>query len=136
MAPSGPKIFSSKSTSCVCHVLSRVRLFATPYPTRLLCPWNFPGKNTGVGCHFLFQGTFPTQGSNLRLLHCRQILYLLSHRFKLLISECLQKSQEGPGLWCVCVCVCESVGVRGRVGVEQRNSSGAFTRTTQPHKKS
>ena len=30
---------------------------------RLLCPWNFPGKNTGVGCHFLLQGIFPTQGS-------------------------------------------------------------------------
>ena len=28
------------------------------YPTRFLCPWNFPGKNTGVGCHFLFQGIF------------------------------------------------------------------------------
>ena len=31
-------------------------------------PWNFPGKITGVGCHFLLQGTFPTQGSNLCLL--------------------------------------------------------------------
>ena len=38
------------------------------YPTRLLCPWDFPGKNTGMGCHFLLQGTFPTQGSNLCLL--------------------------------------------------------------------
>ena len=38
-------------------------------PTRLLCPWNFPGKNTGVGCHFLLQGIFLTQGSNLGLLH-------------------------------------------------------------------
>ena len=35
-------------------------------PTRLLCLWDFPGKNTEVGCHFLLQGTFPTQGSNLR----------------------------------------------------------------------
>ena len=33
-------------------------------PTRLLCPWNAPAKNTGVGCHFLLQGIFPTQGSN------------------------------------------------------------------------
>ena len=32
------------------------------YPTRLLCPWNLPGKNTGVGCHFLLQAIFPTQG--------------------------------------------------------------------------
>ena len=39
------------------------------WPTRLLCPWDFPGKNTGVGCHFLLQGIFPTQGSNLCHLH-------------------------------------------------------------------
>ena len=47
-------------------------------PARLLCPWNFPGKNTGVGCHFLLQGIFPTQGSNLCLfVSCVgwQILY-------------------------------------------------------------
>ena len=37
-------------------------------PTRLLCPWNFPGKNTGVGYLFLLQGSFPTQGSNSHLL--------------------------------------------------------------------
>ena len=37
--------------------------------TRPLCPWNFPGKNTGVGCHFLLQEIFPTQGLNPHLLH-------------------------------------------------------------------
>ena len=37
--------------------------------TRFLCPWDFLSKNTGVGCHFLFQGIFPTQGLNLCLLH-------------------------------------------------------------------
>ena len=36
---------------------------------RLLCPWDFPGKNIGVGCHFLPQGIFPTQGLNPHLLH-------------------------------------------------------------------
>ena len=45
----------------------------------LLCPWDFPGKNTGVGCHALFQGIFPTQESNQGLLHCRQIIYQLSY---------------------------------------------------------
>ena len=40
----------------------------------------FPGKNTGVGSHSLLQGIFPTRGSNLSLLHCRQILYHQSHR--------------------------------------------------------
>ena len=47
---------------------------------RLLCPWDSPGKNTGVGCHALFQGIFPTQGSNPDLPHCRQILNHLSHQ--------------------------------------------------------
>ena len=43
-------------------------------------PWDFPGKNTGVGSHFLLQGIFPVQGSKPSLLHCRQILYYLSHQ--------------------------------------------------------
>ena len=47
-------------------------------PTRLLYPWNSPGKNTGEGSHSLLHGIFLTQGSNLGLLHCRQILYHLS----------------------------------------------------------
>ena len=38
-----------------------------------------PVKNTGVGCHSLLQGIFPTQGSNPGLLYCKQILYHLSH---------------------------------------------------------
>ena len=36
------------------------------------------GKNTGVGCHALLQGIFPTQGSNPGFLHCKRILYQLS----------------------------------------------------------
>ena len=43
-------------------------------------PWNSPGQNTGDGSLSLFQGTFPTQGSNPGLAHCRQILYQLSHQ--------------------------------------------------------
>ena len=46
--------------------------------TRLLCPWESPGKNTGVGCHAFLRGIFPTQESNLclpHLLHCRWVLY-------------------------------------------------------------
>ena len=39
------------------------------WPSRLLCPWDFPGRNAAVGCHFLLQGIFPTQGLNPRLLH-------------------------------------------------------------------
>ena len=43
-------------------------------------PWNFQGKSTGVGCHFLLQGILLTQGSNSGLLHCRQRLYLWATR--------------------------------------------------------
>ena len=46
----------------------------------LLCPWDFPGKSTRVGCHIFLQGIFPTQGAKLCLLHCRWILYSLSHQ--------------------------------------------------------
>ena len=44
-------------------------------PSCSSCPWNFLGKNTGVGCYAHNQGIFPTQGSNPGLLYCRQILY-------------------------------------------------------------
>ena len=52
-------------------VLSSVQLFATPWGIACWAPhlWDFPGMNTRVGCHFLFQGIFPTQGSNPHLLH-------------------------------------------------------------------
>ena len=63
-----------KQTFCFAIMLcslSCVQLFATHglQPTRLFCPWNFPGKNTGVGCQFLFQWILPTQGSNTHLLY-------------------------------------------------------------------
>ena len=51
-----------------------------PMDSRLLRPWDFLGKSTGVGCHFLLQGIFPTQGSNPGLPHWRQTLYRLSHQ--------------------------------------------------------
>ena len=46
---------------------------------RHLCPWDSPGKITEVDCHFLLQGIFLTQGSNLGIPHCRQILYRYIH---------------------------------------------------------
>ena len=48
-------------------------------PARLLCSWNFPGKNTGVGIHSLLQGIFSTQGSNPNLLHWQADSLPLSH---------------------------------------------------------
>ena len=61
--------------------LSHVRFFATPWTVqfaRFLHPWDSPGKNTEVGCRFLLQEIFPTQGSNPGLPCCRQMLYHLS----------------------------------------------------------
>ena len=46
----------------------------------LYSPWSSPGQNTGGGSLSLLQGVFPTQGLNPGLLHCRQILYQLSHK--------------------------------------------------------
>ena len=54
---------------------------------RLLCPWNSPGKNTGVGCHALLQDIFPTQGLNPDFLHCRQTLYCQIHQGNLLVVK-------------------------------------------------
>ena len=69
-AGSAPQLCPTLATPCtVCR-----------QPPWLLCPWDFPGKATGVVGHFLLQGIFPTQGSNPGFLHCRQSLYLLSHQ--------------------------------------------------------
>ena len=59
------------SELCICSVAqSRLTLWSYRLQAaRLLCPWDFPGKNIGVGCHFLLQEIFPTQGSNWHLLH-------------------------------------------------------------------
>ena len=51
---------------CMCSVCDSFRPHGL-WPASLLCPWDFPGKNTGVSCHFLLKGIFLTQGSNLRL---------------------------------------------------------------------
>ena len=57
-------------------------------PARLLCPWNSPGKNSGVGCYFLLQGILPTQGLNPGLLYFRWILCHLSHQGSLFRVWC------------------------------------------------
>ena len=93
--PRTPLIYPSSHSPCVLAsvvlsilsiyvlLLSQVSEVAQSCPTlkpaRLLCPWDSPGKSTGVGCHFLLQEIFPIQGLNPGLLHCRQTLYCLSH---------------------------------------------------------
>ena len=70
----------SESESVSCSIMSDSLQPYVLQSVRPLCPWNSPGKNTGVGSHFLLQGIFPTQGSNPGLLHCREILYCLSYQ--------------------------------------------------------
>ena len=74
------KVFAPQSSLLQPHGLE---------PARLLCPWNPPVKNTGVGCHFHLQGIFLTQGSNPSLPHYRQILSCLSHQGspKMMVAE-------------------------------------------------
>ena len=62
--------FESESRSVLSHSLR---------PHRLYSPWNSPAQNTGVGSFSLLQGISPIQGSNPGLLHCRRILYQMSH---------------------------------------------------------
>ena len=67
---------------CVCSVMSDSLQPHGLQPAKLLCPWDFSGKNTGMGSHFLLQGIFPTQGSNpylLQLLHWKADPLPLSH---------------------------------------------------------
>ena len=75
--PGKPKL-NIRKWKCSRSVMSdSLRLFAA---YQALHPWDFPGKNTGVGCHFLLQEIFLTQGLNLGLPHCRQVLYHLTNQ--------------------------------------------------------
>ena len=68
-------------------------------------------RNTGVGCHSLHQGIFPTQGSNPGLPHCRRILYCLSHQGRSILAQLsfrkpLQIStykEKKLKKWCCCL---------------------------------
>ena len=74
-----PGLFQSMGWQRVGHNWV-TELNSTELKWKLLSPWDFPSKNTGMGCHALLQGIFSIQGSNPGLLHCRYILYHLSHQ--------------------------------------------------------
>ena len=80
-----------------CLLFNCVWIFVTSglQPASFLCPWGSPGKNTGMGCHFLLQGIFPTQGLNLCLLHWQEDSLPLSHQGNLYYVNSTD----------VCVCV-------------------------------
>ena len=68
---------------CCCLVAKLCPTLLQPHglqPTRLFCLWDFPDKNTEAGCHFLFQGNFPTQGWNPSLLNWQTGSLPLSHQ--------------------------------------------------------
>ena len=76
--PSGLRPVDTRTSRLVVNMYAVTKLCLTlsdPMNCGLLCPWDFPGKNTGVGCHFLLQGVFLTQGWSIHLLLGRQILY-------------------------------------------------------------
>ena len=98
------------------------------YPSRLLCPWDSPGRNTGVGGHPLLQGIFPTQGSNLGLPHCRQILYHLSYReWHTSNEQNVMKGTEG-NIWDQ---VAKRLGLRS-CSVLLAHMEGRQTRSSEP----
>ena len=77
---------TSKCKSESCSVVSD-----SLWPHGLYSPWNSPGQNTGMGGLSLLQSIFPTQGSNPRLTHCRQILSQLSHQGSPPLLSCALK---------------------------------------------
>ena len=101
--------------NCLCaQSLSCVQLLAMPWrqPSQLLCPWEFPGKNAGVGFHLLLQEIFLTQELNLCLLHWQvdslplshlgspfMNYYVPNHPAVLLIHYCVQSSPTGRGCY-------------------------------------
>ena len=73
IGPCSPQLCTLAGCVCVCtHVLGRVPLFVILWTVARQAPLS---KKTGLGCHFLLQGVFLTQGSNLGLLHYMQPLY-------------------------------------------------------------
>ena len=92
-----PAVYSS-------HSQRKERLYRLQ-TTRLLCPWDSPDKNIGVGCHYLYQGIFPTQGSKPSLPHCRQIFLPSEPPESLLfyIPTCTAKSFQS------CLTLCDPI---------------------------
>ena len=97
-----------------CEIVSHSVMSHSLWPhelqaARLLCPWDSPGQNTGVGSCSLLQGIFPTQGSNPGLPHCRWILYQLSHQGSSRILEWLaypfSRESSWPRNWTGVSCI-------------------------------
>ena len=95
----------------------------TLQPSRLQCPCNPPGKNTGVGKHSLLQRIFLTRGLDPGLLHCRRILHHLSHKG----SPRLRQAQEGE------VCLPWEPPLRARTHPDLHDSEALRSRAAWSH---
>ena len=89
--PTTIRLFTFSMVACSVTKSCLTRRLHGLYPARLLCPWNSRGRNTGVGCHFLLQGIFPTQGSNPGFLPWQADSLPLSHLRSLWLSYCIWK---------------------------------------------
>ena len=81
---SGTSVSQGSVSECECLVMADSLLPHGLWPTRLLCPWNSPCKNTGVGCHAFLQGIFPTQGLNPPLFFQLESVPILLPAFEFL----------------------------------------------------
>ena len=72
VSPGASKTYQCMKVKSDSEVVQSCPTLCNPLDTRLLSPWDFLGKSTGVGCHCLLQGIVPIQGLNPGLLHCRQ----------------------------------------------------------------
>ena len=88
-----PALTSLKALNYTCVVLiysvTSNSLGPWTIAQQALLSMEFSKQNTGVGCHFLLQGIFLTQGSNLGVLPCRQILYQLSYKGNPILKNCI-----------------------------------------------
>ena len=105
-----------------------MRLFYDPRPTRLFRPWDFPGNNTGVGCHFLLQWIFLTQGLNLCLL---RLLHWQAHSLPLSLLGDVQNSGSVSSVSSVaqsCPALCDPMN-RSMPGLPVHHQLPEFTQT-------
>ena len=103
-------------------LLSYVWLLYHPMDNTFLCPWNFPGNNTGVGCHFLLQGIFLVQGSNLHFLQVHMANFIASgfwNRITLKGSWELNYIIRELRFYFCCILVTEKRIIRRQDGIRQ-----------------
>ena len=123
--------WESHEQSVSMKLLSHVPLFVIPWTIAYQTPpsRNFPGKSTGMDCHFLLQGIFLTWGLSPGLPHCRQMLYHLSYQGSPLMNS--MKRQKDRTLKDELL---RSVGTQYAIGDQWRNNSRRKEKTEPKQK--